>query len=391
MLSLSKLALAKQRVLIRADLNVPVQNGRITSDFRLQAALPSIHSALEQQARVTIVSHLGRPKEGAGSQEQPEFSLEPVANWLRGALGRDLLLTEDWAQAVPDSPDTLVLLENIRFRLGETRNSPQLVEQLASLCDVFVMDAFGTAHRKHASTYGVIEKAPVACAGYLLETELSGLQQVRDNSARPLCVIVGGAKISTKLPLLQKLCTTADELIVGGGIANTLLAAKGQAIGNSLYDADALEKARVLLETGNFLLPVDVLVAQELGPYTRAIRKAVGDIGPNDRILDIGPETQTLFAEHIQSAGSLIWNGPMGLFEQSLFAAGTRTIGLAMANANAFSVAGGGDTLAAVEAFGITDQLSLISTGGGAFLEFMQTKSLPAVEALSKRTNETRV
>lgn len=386
MLSISELDLAGKRVLIRADLNAPLQDGKITSDFRLQAALPSIHFALEQKARVIITSHLGRPKAGATSEQQPEFSLAPIVDWLRGALGREVLLTDNWEQAVPDSTDTLVLLENIRFRKGEIDNNSQLVEQLASLCDIFVMDAFGTAHRKHASTYGIIEKAPIACAGYLLEMEIKGLQQIRDQPEKPLCMVVGGAKVTTKLSVLEKLCDQVDEFIVGGGIANTLLAAKGYLVGNSLYEPDAIKDARRLLSLGNFLLPIDVLVARE-EPYTKAIAKDIKRVKLDDRILDIGPKTQALYADHIRSAASIIWNGPMGLFEHSLFTSGTRTVGLAIANADAFSVVGGGDTLAAVEAFGITDHFSLISTGGGAFLEFMQNKPLPSIEALSKRAN----
>lgn len=387
MLSMSELNLRDKRVLIRADLNVPIQGQQITSDFRVQASLPAIHSALAEGAAVIVVSHLGRPKAGLDSSEQPEFSMAPIADWLQGALGQEIALIEDWEKGIDVSPGQLVLLENIRFKRGETENDPGLAKKLASLCDIFVMDAFGVAHRTHASTFGVIEQAEVACAGPLLTAEVEALKRARDRATQPMMVLMGGAKVSGKLKVLSTLHDATSKFMVGGGIANTLLAAAGYRIGQSLYEPGYLLEAKKLLASDKFILPEDVVVANPEEPYTEIATVPIKGVSLEQRILDIGPKTQELYAEHIQSAGTLIWNGPMGLFENSNFATGTRAVGVAAANSNAFSITGGGDTLAAIEKFGILDGFSLISTGGGAFLEFMEGKPLPAVTALMERGN----
>ena len=387
MLSLSDIKLTGKRVMIRADLNVPIHNQSITSDFRLQAALPSIHTALDQKAQVTILSHLGRPPTGATADTHPEYSLAPIADWISGAIQRPVHLAGSIDDLGRHKDAPLQMLENVRFLDGETNNSPALAEQLAAHCDVFVMDAFASAHRKHASTYGVISKAPEVCAGHLLEGELQALTTARDRAVAPLSIVVGGAKVSSKFSVLRKLCDQADNFLVGGGIANTMLAAKGFVVGNSLYEPDRLDEARALMGAGHFILPDDVVVTQDDPPYSHVREVAVNKIRLEDKVLDIGPRTQQKYAERIAKMASVIWNGPMGLFEESPFAAGTRTVGLAISNADCFSVTGGGDTLAAIESLGITDRFSLISTGGGAFLEFMEGKSLPAIEALVAHTS----
>lgn len=384
MLSLSDLDLSNKRVLIRSDLNAPTQDLRITSSFRLQAALPSIHTALDQNAKVIIVSHFGRPPAGANAGSHPEYSLAPAADWLSGAMERQVTLVNNLEELEQQSGVDLIMLENIRFFAGETENDSMFSKRLAAHCDVFVMDAFATAHRRHSSTYGVIAKAPVACAGHLLESEIQALTKVRDQAEQPLCMVVGGAKVSEKLTIIRNLCNKVDTFLVGGGIANTMLAAKGLLVGNSLYEPDLLDETRELMEAGNFILPEDVMVTQDEHPYGSARTVRADKIKLEDKVLDIGPKTCEKFAEHITRAASVIWNGPMGLFEESLFGGGTRTLGLAISNADCFSVTGGGDTLAAVEAFGILERFSLISTGGGAFLRFMEDKPLPAIEALSE-------
>lgn len=389
MLTMSDFNLQNKRVLIRSDLNVPMQNGQITSDFRLQAALPTIDLALEQHARVILVSHLGRPASKQSSDERQAFSMRPVADWLQRALGRKVVLIENWEAGIECPQGQLVLLENIRFHAGETANDRQLAKKLAGLCDVFVMDAFGTAHRAHASTCGVIEQAPAACAGPLLSIELAALGRARDRADKPLVAVVGGKKISSKFDVLFGLSDRVDQFVSGGGIANTLLAAAGHEIGQSICEPACIPKAHKLLGLEKFIVPEDVLVARGGEPYDAAVCLAVDELGPQDRIVDIGPKTQALYTEHIQAAGTVIWNGPMGVSEHPLFARGTEAVARAIAAGDAFSIAGGGDTLTVIDKLEIRDGLSLISTGGGAFLEFMEGKPLAAVEALRARAAAT--
>ncbi len=381
MLTLSEVDLKNKRVLVRADLNVPVDQGRITSDFRLKNSLPTIQYALKQGARVAVMSHLGRPKEGVESSKQPEFSLSPVAKWLKDRLDVDIQLVENWEGGVNCFGADLALLENIRFKPGETSNDPRLASELARLCDIFVMDAFGVSHRKHASSYGAIKQAPVACAGLLMTAELAALEDMRKRAQQPLIAVIGGAKVSTKLAILQQLGKIVDRFIVGGGVANTLLLAAGYSIGQSFHEPGCLKVAEEMLDSGQYLLPSDVLVLREKEHQPRIL--PVTFVQNEDRILDIGPETQAQYARHIQQAGSIIWNGPMGVFELDDFVAGTRAVARAIGDSKAFSVAGGGDTLAAIEALDAWNGISLISTGGGAFLKLMEGKSLPAVEALN--------
>jgi phosphoglycerate kinase len=382
---MSDLALAGKRVLIREDLNVPVRDGRVTSDARIRAALPTIRAAREAGAAVMLMSHLGRPTEG---QPDDEFSLQPVAGRLSELLGREVPLVRDWIDGVDVVPGSVVLLENVRFLPGEKACDDTLARKMAALCDVFVMDAFGTAHRAQASTYGVAEHAPVACAGPLLVAELEALGKALDNPARPLVAIVGGSKVSTKLDVLDALAGIVDYLIVGGGIANTFIAAAGHDVGRSLHEADMLETARGLAAGGEgrarIPVPTDVAVAGEFADVqgkTRAVDAVSGD----ELILDIGPETAARFSEIIAGAGTVIWNGPVGVFEFDNFGAGTKALAEAIAASDAFSVAGGGDTLAAIDKYGVADRISYISTGGGAFLEFVEGKKLPAVEVLERR------
>jgi phosphoglycerate kinase len=379
-------ALRTKRVLIREDLNVPVKDGKVTSTARLDAALPTLQQALDAGARVMVMSHLGRPKEG---KPDPAASLAPVAAKLGELLGRKVPLVANWLGGVEVAPGELVLCENVRFNVGEEADDDALSKRMAALCDVFVMDAFGTAHRAQASTNGVARHAPIACAGPLLVAELDALGKALESPQRPLMAIIGGSKVSTKIELLQSLSTKVDELILGGGIANTILAASGVGVGKSLHEKDMLEFAAKLLR-GEFgkakiPLPTDVVVATSLDAGVKGRIKNVRDVAPDEMILDIGPDTAALYAERLQSAGTIVWNGPLGVFENPEFAAGTRRVADAIAASEAFSIAGGGDTLAAIEQFGVGERLSYISTGGGAFLEFLEGKKLPAVATLEQR------
>jgi len=376
-----------KRVLIREDLNVPVADGEISSDARIRAALPTITAALASGAAVMLMSHLGRPAEGAPDEK---FSLRPVADRLSKLLDRQVLLKTDWIDGVDLSPGDLVLLENVRFLEGEKACDEALAKKMAALCDVFVMDAFGTAHRAQASTYGVAEHAPIACAGPLLSSELEALGKALDNPARPFVAIVGGSKVSTKLSVLDALTDIVDHLIVGGGIANTFIAAAGHGVGKSLYEPDMLDTARELArnkdDKADIPVPIDVVVADEFSSDASATNKAVEAVAVDELILDIGPDTIAQFSEILASAGTIIWNGPIGVFEFDQFGSGTKALAEAIAASPAFSVAGGGDTLAAIDKYGVADDISYISTGGGAFLEFVEGKTLPAVAILEKRS-----
>lgn len=387
-LKMTDLDLRNQRVLIREDLNVPVKNGVIRSDARLVASLPTIKLALEKGAAVLICSHLGRPVEGEYSEEN---SLKPVAEWLSAKLGQTVPLIADYLDGVAVEPGQVVLLENVRFNKGEKKNLDELTQKYAALCDVFVMDAFGTAHRAEGSTHGVAQFAKVAAAGPLLAAELEALGKALDKPARPMAAIVAGSKVSTKLDVLTSLSSICDQLIVGGGIANTFLAAAGFPVGKSLCEHDLLDTARAIAAKVSVPLPTDVVVAEVTGPiddffaFVQAatpVVKAVADVGPNDMILDVGPETAARFAELLKAAKTILWNGPVGVFEVDAFGAGTKALSLAIAESDAFSIAGGGDTLAAIDKYGVADRVSYISTGGGAFLEFVEGKVLPAVAAL---------
>jgi phosphoglycerate kinase len=382
---MSDVQLAGRRVLIREDLNVPVDGATVTSDARIRASLPTITAAREAGAAVMLMSHLGRPTEG---EPDEAFSLQPVAQRLSQLLGYEVALIRDWIDGVDVACGDVVLLENVRFLRGEKACDEKLSRKMASLCDVFVMDAFGTAHRAQASTYGVAEHAPVACAGPLLAAELEALGKALDDPARPLVAIVGGSKVSTKLDVLDALAGIVDYLIVGGGIANTFIAAAGHDVGKSLYEADMLDTARRLAAGGEgraqIPLPTDVVVAAEFANVAGTTR-AVDAVSGDELILDIGPETAARFSEIIAGAGTVIWNGPVGVFEFDNFGDGTRILAEAIAASAAFSVAGGGDTLAAIDKYGVADRISYISTGGGAFLEFVEGKKLPAVEVLERR------
>ncbi len=383
---MTDLKLAGKRVLIREDLNVPVKDGEVTSTARLDAALPTLRAALEAGARVMVMSHLGRPKEG---KPDPASSLKPVAAKLGELLGRNVPLAVEWLNGVDVKPGDLVLCENVRYNVGEEADDDGLAKRMAALCDVFVMDAFGTAHRAQASTNGVARHAAVACAGPLLVAELEALGKALESPKRPLTAIIGGSKVSTKIELLQSLSTKVDELILGGGIANTILAASGVNVGKSLYEKDMLDFGSKLLR-GEFgkakiPLPVDVVVGTSLEAGVKGRIKKVRDVETAEMILDIGPETAALYAKRLESAGTIVWNGPLGVFENPEFAAGTRRVAEAIAASSAFSIAGGGDTLAAIEQFGVGSRISYISTGGGAFLEFLEGKTLPAVATLERR------
>jgi len=382
--------LAGKRVLIRQDLNVPIEDGRVTSDQRLTASLSTLRQALDAGAAVMVMSHLGRPTEG---QWNADDSLAPVAVRLGELLARKVPLARDWLAGIEVAPGQLVLLENCRMNVGEAKDDPALAAQYAALCDVFVMDAFGTAHRAQASTHGVIRAARLACGGPLLMAELDALARALGLPARPVLAIVGGAKVSTKLVLLESLIAKVDGLIVGGGIANTFLAAAGFAIGRSLVERDLVDTAKRVLSDAKrrnveLPLPTDVIVASEFAAGATATVKQVAAVGDNDMILDIGPETAKRYATSIRAAGTVVWNGPVGVFEFEAFSAGTRAIAEAIAASAAFSIAGGGDTLAAVEKYGIENGIDYISTGGGAFLEFLEGRELPAVSALEARGNE---
>ncbi len=375
-----------KRVLIREDLNVPVADGEVTSDARIRAALPTIRAALDAGAAVMLMSHLGRPTEG---QSEKEFSLSPVAARLAHLLERDVPLVSDWLDGVDVAAGGVVLLENVRFLEGEKACDEALAKKMASLCDIFVMDAFGTAHRAQASTYGVAEHAAIACAGPLLSAELEALAKALDNPARPFVAIVGGSKVSTKLTVLDTLADVVDCLIVGGGIANTFIAAAGHEVGKSLYEPDMLDIARQLAadsdDKADIPVPTDVVVANEFSPDAEAATIEVAEVSTHELILDIGPETADQFAKILAGAGTIIWNGPVGVFEFDQFGAGTKVLAEAIAASNAFSVAGGGDTLAAIDKYDVADNISYISTGGGAFLEFVEGKTLPAVAILERR------
>ena len=384
---MTDLDLSGKRVLIRQDLNVPIEDGRITSEQRITASLPTLKHALEQGAAVMLTSHLGRPTEGQWSQEN---SLQPVADRLAALLGRDVPLVRDWVDGVALQPGQIVLLENCRMNVGEGKDDEALAKKYAALCDVFVMDAFGTAHRAQASTHGVIRFAPVAAGGPLLMAELDALAKALKAPATPLLAIVAGSKVSTKLELLSSLVGKVDQLIVGGGIANTFIAAAGHAVGKSLYEPDLLDTARQIVADARargaeIPLPVDVVVAKQFLPEAEASVKAVDAVAEDDLILDIGPQTAANYAQLIAKAGTVVWNGPVGVFEFASFSKGTEALARAIAASSAYSIAGGGDTLAAVDKFGIAAQVSYISTGGGAFLEFLEGKTLPAVAALEAR------
>ena len=379
--------LRNKRVLIREDLNVPVQDGTVTSDARIRAALATIRYALDQHAKVFVLSHLGRPKEG---EADPALTLAPVAARLSELLGKPVPLRKDWLDGVDCPAGTAVLCENVRFNTGEKKDDEQLARRMASLCDVFVMDAFGTAHRAEASTHGVAKFAPVACAGPLLVGELEALERALQNPARPLVAIVGGSKVSTKLMVLESLLERVDQLIVGGGIANTFLAATGINVGKSLCETEMLDVARRLMDRARargteIPLPTDVVVAKEFASTAHADVRPVNEVRPDEMILDIGPDSADRCGALLQAAGTIVWNGPVGVFEFEQFGEGTRVIAQAIARGKAFSLAGGGDTLAAIEKYGVEDGISYISTGGGAFLEFVEGKTLPAVAVLEER------
>jgi len=386
-IKMTDLELSAQRVLIREDLNVPVKDGKVTSDARLRAALPTIKLALAQGAAVMVMSHLGRPTEG---EFNSEYSLKPVADYLNEALDANVRLVTDYLDGVEAVAGEVVIFENVRFNIGEKKNSDQLAKKLAALCDVFVMDAFGTAHRAQASTHGIAKFAPIACAGPLLSGELEALAKALDNPARPMVAIVGGSKVSTKLTVLESLSTVVDQLVVGGGIANTFIAAAGHQVGKSLYEADLVNDAKTLTanaqaNNGDIPVPTDVVVATEFSETATATLKPVSEVQDNEMIFDIGPDSAAALSEIIKNAGTIVWNGPVGVFEFDQFGQGTETIARAIADSDAFSIAGGGDTLAAVDKYGIADKISYISTGGGAFLEFLEGKKLPAVEILEQR------
>jgi len=379
------LDLRGQRVLIREDLNVPVKGGQVTSDARIRAALPTIEYALAAGARVMLMSHLGRPTEGVPISAQPEASMAPVARQIEQLTGKTVQLVDNYLQGFDWGTQDLVLFENVRVNTGESANDETLARQLAALCDIFVMDAFGTAHRAQATTEGVARYAPIACAGPLLVAELDALEKAVARPERPVVAIVGGSKVSTKLEVLDTLSDKVDTLIVGGGIANTFLAASGVEVGKSLYEPDLLATARRLLDKIYIPLPVDVVVAKSLSADAVPVYKPVADIEADDMILDIGHETSELIGDIVRQAKTIIWNGPVGVFEIDGFADGTRKLGQAIADSEGFSIAGGGDTLAAIDKYGLAGDISYISTGGGAFLEFVEGKTLPAVAILELR------
>jgi phosphoglycerate kinase len=384
---MADLDLDGRRVLVREDLNVPVKEGKVASDARIQAALPTIRMALDKGAAVMVMSHLGRPKEG---QFDDAFSLAPVARHLEGLLGRPVRLERDWLNGIDIEPGEVVLCENVRFNPGEKADDEALSRTMAALCDVYVMDAFGTAHRAQASTHGVGRFAPVACGGPLLIAELEALSKATSDPERPMVAIVGGSKVSTKLTVLETLADKVDQLIVGGGIANNFIAAAGHPVGTSLWEEDLLDATRSIVAKASardatIPVPSDVVVAKSFSADAEARTCAVADVGADEMILDVGPETAATYGELLRAAGTIVWNGPVGVFEFPQFAHGTRELALAIADSPGFSIAGGGDTLAALDAFGIRDRISYISTGGGAFLEFLEGKTLPAVAMLEAR------
>jgi len=387
-LKMTDLDLHGKRVLIRQDLNVPIKDGKVASDKRIVASLPTIEHAMNAGAKVMVMSHLGRPTEG---EYDEQFSMIPVGEHMAALLGHNVEMVKDWVNGVGEMHNgEVVLCENVRFNAGEKKNDDELAKKMAALCDIYVMDAFGTAHRAQASTHGVAKYAPVACAGPLLAGELDALGKALDNPSRPLVAIVGGSKVSTKLTVLDSLSGVVDQLIPGGGIANTFIAACGHNVGKSLYEEDLIPEAQRLMEAakargGEIPVPTDVVVGKEFSETAAAVVKKVEDVVDDDMIFDIGPETAARFAEMMKSAGTIVWNGPVGVFEFDQFGEGTKSLGQAIAASAAFSIAGGGDTLAAVDKYGIADRISYISTGGGAFLEFLEGKKLPAVVMLEQR------
>jgi len=387
-LKMTDLDLAGKRLLIRQDLNVPIKDGKVASDKRIRASIPTIEHAIKAGAKLMLMSHLGRPTEGEPAEE---FSMLPVAQYLSDALGQEVRLVKEYLETPPQLEDgTVILLENCRFNPGEKKNAEELAKQYASLCDIYVMDAFGTAHRAQASTYGAGVFAPVACAGPLLAGELEALEHALKTPARPMAAIVGGSKVSTKLTVLDALSNVVDQLIPGGGIANTFIAAAGHNVGKSLCEHDLIPEAQRLMQAardkgGEIPVPTDVVVGKEFSEDAEAVVKRVEDVADDDMIFDIGPETAASFAQMMQVAGTVVWNGPVGVFEFDQFGEGTRLLGEAIASSSAFSIAGGGDTLAAVDKYGIADRISYISTGGGAFLEFLEGKKLPAVDMLESK------
>ncbi|MEN8130863.1 MAG: phosphoglycerate kinase [Pseudomonadota bacterium] len=386
-IKMTDLDLAGKRVLIREDLNVPLSNGKVSSDKRIRASLPTIEHAMNAGAKVMLMSHLGRPTEG---EYDSKFSLQPVAEHLSSLLGKEVRLVRDWLDGIEINEGEVVLCENVRFNAGEKKNDDTLAQRMAALCDIYVMDAFGTAHRAQASTHGVAKHAPTACAGPLLAGELEALGKALDNPARPMVAIVGGSKVSTKLTVLESLSKVVDRLIVGGGIANTFIAAAGHNVGKSLYEASLIDTAKQLSDAarargGDIPVPTDVICGKEFSESAQAVLKSVDQVVDDDMIFDVGPQTSKIFAEILNSAGTIVWNGPVGVFEFDQFGEGTKAMSMAIAESEAFSIAGGGDTLAAVDKYGIADKVSYISTGGGAFLEFLEGKKLPAVAMLEER------
>jgi phosphoglycerate kinase len=387
-IKLTDLDLAGKRVLIRADLNVPVKDGKVTSDARIAASMPTIEHCAKAGAKVMVMSHRGRPEEGVVDEEN---SMQPIAEDMSAKLGKNVPLVKDYLDSAPEVADgEVVLLENVRFNAGEKKDDETLAKKYAALCDVYVMDAFGTAHRAQASTHGAGKFAPTACAGLLLAEELDALNKALASPARPMVAIVGGSKVSTKLTVLEALSTKVDQLIVGGGIANTFIAASGYNVGKSLYEEDLLDEAKRLMEAakakgGEIPVPVDVVVGKEFSDNAEATVKKVDEVADDDMIFDVGPETAGQYAEMLKNAGTIVWNGPVGVFEFDQFGEGTKAMGMAIADSNGFSIAGGGDTIAAIQKYDIYDRVSYISTAGGAFLEFLEGKTLPAVAMLEER------
>ncbi len=381
-LRMTDLDLSSKRVLIRQDLNVPIKDGEVTSDKRIQASLPTIVHAINAGAKVMLTSHLGRP---AAGEFEEKFSLEPVANYLTNLLGQEVKLVTDWLSGVDLEDGEVVLCENVRFNEGEKENDDELSKKMAALCDICVQDAFGTAHRAHASTHGVVKYAPTACAGPLLVGELEALGKALDNPARPMVAVVGGSKVSTKLTVLESLSKFVDQLVVGGGIANTFIAAQGHSVGQSLCEHDLIPTAKSLMEDCEIPVPTDVVCGKEFSEFANAEVKDSSKLAADDMIFDIGPKSANQLADVMRSAGTIVWNGPVGVFEFDQFAVGTECLANAIAESEAFTIAGGGDTLAAVDKYNIEDRISYISTGGGAFLEFLEGKKLPVVEILETR------
>ena len=385
MLKMTDLDLSGKRVLIRQDLNVPIKNGEVSSDKRIIASLPSILYAINAGAKVMITSHLGRPNAG---EFDKNFSLEPVANHLSELLGKPVKLESNWLDGVEIEAGEVILFENVRFNVGEKENDEALSKKMAALCDICVQDAFGTAHRAHASTYGVAKYAPVACAGPLLISELEALGQALDNPKRPLVAIVGGSKVSTKLTVLDALSKIVDQLVVGGGIANTFIAAQGHGVGQSLCEHDLIPTAKALMDQCDIPIPKDVVCGKEFSEFANAETKSSTNVSSDDMIFDLGPKSIDVLCEILQNAGTILWNGPVGVFEFNQFSKGTERIANSIAESEAFSIAGGGDTIAAIDKFKIENKISYISTGGGAFLEFLEGKQLPVVEILDSRNEE---